>query len=237
MVKEIKENLDKLSKETLIRLVMNMRVTNDNSYLYEQIPESHSVESTYKDAIYAGMIDAESEINNVDTLANVVIEGWNITLDGDPISLKPAYRRIDMKVKGKWTVKGTIKTEVLMHMVQAYKSVDLGSYEGWTRTLIQYKEHTLVVSISDTHMYSSLKLLKDDRIAKEMYTKHHRNDTVEWSEVDLHDKVYGDMEVGIPHAYDDVVERMYTAIEFLESLQRQDEYLRREIHSRLFEDM
>lgn len=223
MVNEIRDNLNKLSKETLIKLVINMRVTNDNSYLYEQIPESHSMESTYKDAIYAGMIDADMELSQVpNTLANVVIDGWNITLDGDPISLKPKYKRIDMKVKQKWSINGTIKTEVLMHMIHAYKSIDLGEYEGWTRTLVQYKEHTLVVGINTNGMYSSLKLLKDDRIAKEMYTKQYRNDTVEWSKVDLHDKVYGDMEVGIPHAYDDVVERMYTALEFLEDLQRQD---------------
>ena len=167
-----KEILTGLDKETLVRLVMNMRITNDTSYLYDIAPEGFSHESSFKDAKYSGMIDCDMEMTLVDTpLANIVINGWDITLDGDKVSLKPGYKRIDLKVKQKWTIKGSIKTEIVMMMIDAYKSISLGTYEGWTRYMIEYKEHTLVAAINKQGMFSSLKLLKDDRIAKEMYQK------------------------------------------------------------------
>lgn len=229
-----KEILTGLDKETLVRLVMNMRITGDTSYLYDIAPEGFSHESSFKDAKYSGMIDCDMEMSLVDTpLANIVINGWDITLDGDKVSLKPGYKRIDLKVKQKWTIKGSIKTEIVMMMIDAYKSISLGTHEGWTRYMIEYKEHTLVASINTLSMVCSLKLLAHDRLAKEIYQKQYKQRDVEWKEVELHDEVFGDMEVGIPHAYDDVVERMETAVEFLESLMREDQMMNEYITNRL----
>ena len=222
-IKNITEQLMGLNKEVLVRLVENMRITGDTSYLYDIAPEGFSHESTFKDAKYSGMIDCDMEMSLVDTpLANIVINGWDITLDGDKVSLIPGYKKLDLKLKKKWTIKGAIKTEIVMMMIDAYKSINLGTYEGWTRYLIEYKEHTLVASINDLSMVCGLKLLQHDRLAREIYQKTYNQSDVEWRTVQLHDEVYGDMEVGIPHEYDNTVERMEVAVEFLESLMMQD---------------
>ena len=120
----------------------------------------------------------------------------------------------------------------LMGADDAYKTVGLGTYEGWTRYLIEYKGHTLVASINDLSMSCGLKLLKDDRLAKEIYQANYPGQDKMFQKVEVDSPVYGHMESGIPHAYDDVVERMETAVDFLEDLMIQDDKMKRYVLDR-----
>ncbi len=212
------EQLMKLNKESLVKLVKQLYLTNDNDYVNTIAPQGYSHESNYKDAIYSGMIDVDMEMSTVDTsLANITIDGWNITLDGDKISLLPYYKRIDLKVNKKWTIRGPIKSEIAMCMIDKYKSIYLGEYKDWNKYLVQYKDHTLVININNNNMATGIKLLQHDRMAKEMYQKRYNKKDVEWNKVEMTSEVYGDIAVGIPHEIDNIIERVETALEFLES--------------------
>lgn len=169
-----------------------------------------------KEAKLSGYIDADMLGNNINTLNSITVRDGIVYLAGDKVSLIPKYKRVELQI-GRFPITGSTKTEIVMTLLKNNEHLKIGEFMGWHKYLMQFKEHTLVISIHD-RMYSSIKLLKDDRIAKEMYKSTFKTPINEWRTVEMVSKQYGPMAIGIPHVVDDIMERIDTAVEFLESV-------------------
>lgn len=175
------------------------------------------IDPQVRDALWSGYIDLEFEMSKVKTLSSITSDKDNIYLAGDRISLVPKFRKVDVQI-GKIKITGLTKTELLMHIIRNRESMKIGEYMGWSKYLVQYNTSVIVISINEK-MQSSVKLLKDDNMAKDMFESHYQTPINEWRKVETKSPIYGEMAIGIPHVIDDIIERVETALEFLESIE------------------
>ena len=188
------------------------------------------IDEELRDAMYCGYVDADMLGKNINTLNSITDQDGVLYLAGDKVSLVPRYKHIELMI-GRFPITGSTKSELLMRLLECNQHAKVGEFMGWTKYLVQYKEHTLVVSIHE-RMYSSVKLLKDDAVAKKLYEASRRTPINEWRQIEMVSKQYGAMSIGIPHVVDDIIERIDVAIEFLESVMN-DHEVARYVESRL----
>ena len=207
------EQLQAMDKESLIDLIEYLYLGRSSST--EIPPQGYSVESDYKDALYSGMIDSDMEFTEVTPqLSNVTFTDGIAYLNGDKVDLIPEYKTINLYCKG-FKITGLIKAEILARMIMELPSLKIGVYMGWSKYLVQYKKHTLVINTSGA--LAGMKLLKYDHIARQMYTKQYpKRPILEWSEIDDDEKIYGSKDISIPHAVDNMAEEVVEAIGILE---------------------
>lgn len=203
--------LNDLDREQLMDLV---------EYLYQggkpvdMTPQSFSVESTYKDALYSGYIDKDLEFTSVvPSLSNVTVEDTVVKLNGDVVDLIPEYKSINLYCKG-FKITGLIKAEIIDTMLINMESMKIGDYMGWSKHLIQYKGHTLVANTKGA--IAGLKLLKNDYMAKKMYKQMYPKSRIQdWSTLKESEKIYGSSEISMPNIVDQRLEETYNALELI----------------------
>lgn len=198
------------------------------SFLYEELAnggivefKSTSQESTYKDALYSGYVDQDMEFESVvPGLSNVTIEGTDIKLNGDLVELVPEYKSINLYCK-KFKVTGLTKAEIISTMILKMESMKIGEYMEWDKYLIQYKGHTLVANTKGA--IAGLKLLKNDRMARKIYTKQYPKVSIhDWTGLKDSEKIFGNSEISMPGIVDQRLEECSVAMELLDDSMRYD---------------
>ncbi len=218
-MKDSKDILLGLDKETLVDMVTQLA---NNVATEDVLPEGYNLESGFKDALYSGMVDVDMEMSAVvPEVCNVTTDDFNIYVDGDLVSIHPQYRSLVLKI-GEWVLTGIVKAEVVGTMIKNFDSLKVGEYRGWTKYFIQYKSHTLVAGFKGTAC--SLKLLKYDYMAQQMYQKAYKQPYFSrWRDDMESEKIFGPMDISLPNAVDDLLEQCMVALETLESGFRYEE--------------
>ncbi len=201
-------------KEDLVDMIKSLAI--QDAVFEDYIPAGFNTESGFKDQIYAGMIDKDLEMSTVvPSLSNITYdkEGETFYLCGDEVKIVPEFKSLQLYVKD-FKITGLIKTEILGNMIKELHSMKVGENQGWVRYLIDYRGHTMVISIKGS--ISGVKLLKNDHMAKRMYTKYYvRPNIVNWKEIDEDEKIYGSKEISLPNAVDQIEEEACVAMEVL----------------------
>ena len=202
-----------IDKDELVRMVQQLVM--QQGTIDDIIPMGYNLESDYKDALYAGMIDKDLEFESIaPDLSFVTIEDGLVYLNGDEVQFVPNYKSLKLVVKG-FTITGLVKAEILGRMILDLPSLKIGSYMGWDKYLIQYKAHTLVLNTKGA--IAGIKLLKYDYMAKKMYSRYFKSRPINnWREIDEDEKVFGSKDISMPNAVDQMEEEVYLAIETIE---------------------
>lgn len=206
------EQLLALPKETLVDIIKDLYVDADKTQADQYIPAGYNVDSSgFKGHLYTGTVDKDMEMDAITPgISDIKIKDKEIYLNGDLVEIFENYKALELKCKG-YRVTGLIKAEILARMVVDMYSIKVGEFGGWSKYLIQYKSHTLVVNTKGS--MAGFRLLKNDAVARKMYAKTYPRRPIQyWMDMDEDEKIYGSKDISLPNAIDTIMEEAVEAM-------------------------